>query len=42
MDAELSLLQDVWSDADAKMAIDTLDAWNESNPEIKPTTSIQP
>ena len=30
MDAEMSLLQDVWSHADAKKAIDTLDAWNET------------
>ena len=30
MDAEMSLLQNVWSHADAKKAIDTLDAWNET------------
>lgn len=30
MDAEMSLLQDVWPDAEAKQAIDTLDAWNDT------------
>ena len=30
MDAEMSLLQDVWSHTDANKAIDTLDAWNET------------
>jgi hypothetical protein len=28
MDAEMSLLQDGWSHANAKKAIDTLAAWN--------------
>ena len=32
MDAEMSLLQDVWPDAEAKQAIDTLDAWNDTQP----------
>lgn len=30
MDADMSLLQEVWSDDDAARAIDTLDAWNAS------------
>ena len=30
MDAEMSMLQDVWSHTDANKAIDTLDAWNET------------
>ena len=32
MENELSLLSDVWSNEQAQMAIDVLDAWNETQP----------